>query len=213
MTSAQLIDALFPMATELAAQVDKEMVVFAASVHTDHLDRFVPVLAEVLTAPRWDPKEFERLRTDAVNDIEKRLRTSDDENLAKEALGTLVTYECGKIFQEGLGEVQEMIDICDFAVGLSRQLYGLTIASEMPGHKMAEYWYPLGVVGVISAFNFPVAVWAWNAALAYVCGNSVVWKPSEKTPVTALACQKLLARAIARYDGEVPTGLLEVIIG
>lgn len=100
---------------------------------------------------------------------------------AKEPLGRLVSLECGKIYQEGLGEVQEMIDICDFAVGLSRQLYGLTIASERPGHKMMETWHPLGVVGVISAFNFPVAVWSWNTALALVCGNAVIWKPSEKT--------------------------------
>ncbi|MEO6749769.1 MAG: aldehyde dehydrogenase family protein, partial [Casimicrobiaceae bacterium] len=113
----------------------------------------------------------------------------------KAELGRLVTIESGKILQEGLGEVQEMIDICDFAVGLSRQLYGLTIASERAGHRMMETWHPLGVVAVISAFNFPVAVWAWNAALALVCGNAVVWKPSEKTPLTALACEALLARA------------------
>jgi aldehyde dehydrogenase (NAD+) len=100
----------------------------------------------------------------------------------KEALGRLVSLEAGKILQEGLGEVQEMIDICDFAVGLSRQLYGLTIASERPGHRMAETWHPFGVCTIISAFNFPVAVWSWNAALALVCGNAVVWKPSEKTP-------------------------------
>ncbi len=130
----------------------------------------------------------------------------------KDALGALVTLEAGKITQEGLGEVQEMIDICDFAVGLSRQLYGLTIASERPGHKMTETWQPLGVVGIISAFNFPVAVWAWNAALALVCGNSIVWKPSEKTPVTALACQKLLERAITRF-GAAPRGLSSVLIG
>src|SRR5262250_2571449 len=109
----------------------------------------------------------------------------------KDALGRLLTLEAGKILQEGLGEVQEMIDICDFAVGLSRQLYGLTIASERPGHRMMETWHPLGPVGVISAFNFPVAVWAWNAALAIVCGDSVIWKPSEKTPLTAMATQKL----------------------
>ena len=106
----------------------------------------------------------------------------------KTALGELVSVEAGKIVTEGLGEVQEMIDICDFAVGLSRQLYGLTIASERPGHRMAETWHPLGVVGVITAFNFPVAVWSWNSALALVAGNSVVWKPSEKTPLVALAC-------------------------
>ena len=106
----------------------------------------------------------------------------------KADLGRLVSIEAGKIPSEGLGEVQEMIDICDFAVGLSRQLYGLTIATERPGHRMMETWHPLGVVGVISAFNFPVAVWSWNAALALVCGDAVVWKPSEKTPLTALAC-------------------------
>lgn len=130
----------------------------------------------------------------------------------KEALGRLVSLEAGKILAEGAGEVQEMIDICDFAVGLSRQLYGLTIASERPGHRMMETWHPLGVVGVISAFNFPVAVWSWNAALALVCGNAVVWKPSEKTPLTALACQALLARALQDY-GEAPAGLAEVLIG
>ena len=135
----------------------------------------------------------------------------------KQALGALVTLECGKIYQEGLGEVQEMIDICDFAVGLSRQLYGLTIASERPGHKMSEYWQPIGPVGVISAFNFPVAVWAWNAALAFVCGDSVIWKPSEKTPITAIACQHLLEQAIARFNREggndAPDGLSELLIG
>ncbi len=117
---------------------------------------------------------------------------------AKAALGELVTIEAGKIRSEGLGEVQEMIDICDFAVGLSRQLYGLTIASERPNHRMMEQWHPLGPVGIITAFNFPVAVWAWNAALALVCGNPVIWKPSEKTPLTALAIQALVQRAAAR---------------
>ena len=116
----------------------------------------------------------------------------------KEALGRLVTLEAGKIVQEGLGEVQEMIDICDFAVGLSRQLYGLTIASERPGHRMMESWHPAGVVGIISAFNFPVAVWCWNSALALVCGDACVWKPSEKTPLTALACQALFVEAVKR---------------
>jgi len=130
----------------------------------------------------------------------------------KEALGRLVTIEAGKILSEGLGEVQEMIDICDFAVGLSRQLYGLTIATERPGHRMMETWHPLGVVGVISAFNFPVAVWCWNSALAFVCGDAVIWKPSEKTPLTALACQALLEQAIAKV-GNVPAGLSQVIIG
>jgi aldehyde dehydrogenase (NAD+) len=135
----------------------------------------------------------------------------------KNALAAIVTIEAGKIVAEARGEVQEMIDICDFACGLSRQLYGLTIASERPGHAMRETWHPLGVVGVISAFNFPVAVWAWNFALAVVCGDSVVWKPSEKTPITALACQAIFERALKRFAAEggkpAPKGLSEVIIG
>jgi len=130
----------------------------------------------------------------------------------KADLGRLITLESGKIASEGLGEVQEMIDIADFAVGLSRQLYGLTIASERPGHRMMETWHPLGVVGIISAFNFPAAVWAWNAALALVCGNAVIWKPSEKTPLTALACQALLDR-VARDCDWVPAGLTQVLTG
>lgn len=130
----------------------------------------------------------------------------------KKALGRLVTIEAGKIVSEGLGEVQEMIDICTYAAGLSRQLFGLTIASERLGHRMMETWHPLGVTGVISAFNFPIAVWSWNAALALVCGNSVVWKPSEKTPLCALATQALFDRAAARFDG-VPVGLSTVLIG
>ena len=130
----------------------------------------------------------------------------------KDDLGQLVAIETGKILSEGLGEVQEMIDICDFAVGLSRQLYGLTIASERPGHRMMETWHPLGVVGVISAFNFPAAVWAWNFALAIVAGDSVVWKPSEKTPLTALACQALFEKAARRFD-DVPAAVSELIIG
>nr|WP_170438634.1 aldehyde dehydrogenase family protein [Ruegeria arenilitoris] len=131
---------------------------------------------------------------------------------AKEDLGALVSWEAGKITSEGLGEVQEMIDICDFAVGLSRQLYGLTIASERPGHRMMETWHPAGPVGVISAFNFPVAVWSWNAALALVCGDPVIWKPSEKTPLTAMACQKIFEKAVARF-GDAPEGLLQLLIG
>jgi len=131
----------------------------------------------------------------------------------KDALGSLVALECGKIYQEGLGEVQEMIDICDFAVGLSRQLYGLTIASERPLHKMREYWQPLGPVGIISAFNFPVAVWAWNTTLALVCGDSVIWKPSEKTPLTALACQKIFEEARARFGDDAPENLSQTLIG
>jgi aldehyde dehydrogenase (NAD+) len=131
---------------------------------------------------------------------------------SKADLGRLVSIEAGKITSEGLGEVQEMIDICDFAVGLSRQLYGLTIATERPGHRMMETWHPLGVVGIISAFNFPVAVWSWNAALALVAGNSIVWKPSEKTPLTALASQAIFERALARF-GDAPANLSQVLIG
>ena len=131
---------------------------------------------------------------------------------AKDDLARLVTLEAGKIVSEGLGEVQEMIDVCDFAVGLSRQLYGLTLASERPGHHMRETWQPLGPVLVISAFNFPVAVWAWNACLALVCGDPVIWKPSEKTPLTALATHAILERAVARF-GDAPDGLSQLLIG
>ncbi len=131
---------------------------------------------------------------------------------AKADLGKLVTIEAGKILSEGLGEVQEMIDICDYAVGLSRQLFGLAIATERPMHRMMETWHPLGVCGVITAFNFPVAVWSWNAALALVCGDPVVWKPSEKTPLTALAVQAIFERALARF-GDAPAGLSQVLIG
>ena len=131
---------------------------------------------------------------------------------AKDDLGALVTLEAGKIVSEGAGEVQEMIDICDFAVGLSRQLYGRTIATERSDHRMMECWHPLGVCGVISAFNFPVAVWCWNAALAFVCGDPVVWKPSERTPLTALATQAIVERARRRF-GDAPDGLSGVLIG
>jgi aldehyde dehydrogenase (NAD+) len=129
----------------------------------------------------------------------------------KADLGELVSIEAGKIRSEGLGEVQEMIDICDFAVGLSRQLHGLTIASERPGHRLMETWHPIGPVGVISAFNFPVAVWSWNAALAIVCGDPVIWKPSDKTPLSALACQALMERAAA--DTGAPADISQVVLG
>ncbi|WP_286755361.1 aldehyde dehydrogenase family protein [Roseivirga sp. UBA838] len=129
----------------------------------------------------------------------------------KADLGKLVSYEMGKSYQEGLGEVQEMIDICDFAVGLSRQLHGLTIKSERPGHHMQEQWHPLGVVGIISAFNFPVAVWSWNTALAWVCGDVCIWKPSEKTPLCAVACQNLIAEVLK--DNQMPEGISCMING
>jgi len=129
----------------------------------------------------------------------------------KEPLGTLVSYEMGKSLQEGLGEVQEMIDICDFAVGLSRQLHGLTMHSERPNHRMYEQWHPLGIVGIISAFNFPVAVWSWNAALAWVCGDVCVWKPSEKTPLCSVACQKIVAEVFA--ENNLPEGISCIVNG
>ena len=129
----------------------------------------------------------------------------------KQALGQLVSYEMGKSLQEGLGEVQEMIDICDFAVGLSRQLYGLTMHSERPSHRMYEQWHPLGIVGIISAFNFPVAVWSWNAALAWVCGNVTVWKPSEKTPLCGNAIQNIIAKVFK--ENNVPEGVNNLIQG
>ncbi|MBN1652843.1 MAG: aldehyde dehydrogenase family protein [Deltaproteobacteria bacterium] len=130
----------------------------------------------------------------------------------KRPLAEIVSIESGKILTEGLGEVQEMIDICDFSLGLSRQLYGLTIASERPRHKMMESWHPLGPIGVISSFNFPVAVWSWNFALAIVCGNPVLWKPSEKTPLSALACQAAFTRALSRF-GQAPSGLCQILVG
>ncbi|MGV3579723.1 L-piperidine-6-carboxylate dehydrogenase [Brevundimonas sp.] len=145
-------------------------------------------------------------RGELVRLLGEELRASRDD------LAMLVTLEAGKIVSEGLGEVQEMIDICDFAVGLSRQLYGLTLPSERPGHHMRETWQPLGPVAVISAFNFPVAVWAWNAALALVCGDPVIWKPSEKTPLTAIATHAVMQRALARF-GDAPEGLVQLLVG
>ncbi|RFS19163.1 aldehyde dehydrogenase family protein [Chitinophaga silvatica] len=157
-------------------------------------------------------KAFEQWRTvpaprrgEIVRQIGEALRAR------KQALGSLVSYEMGKSLQEGLGEVQEMIDICDFAVGLSRQLYGLSMHSERPSHRMYEQWHPLGIVGIISAFNFPVAVWSWNAMLAMVCGDVCVWKPSEKTPLSAIACQHIIAEVLERNN--VPEGVLCVING
>ncbi len=145
-------------------------------------------------------------RGEIVRQIGQRLREH------KEDLAQLVTLECGKILEESRGEVQEMIDICDFALGLSRQLYGLTIASERPAHRLAEQWHPLGPVAVITAFNFPVAVWAWNAMLALVCGDTLVWKPSEKTPLTAMACHGIASAVLSEFS-EAPPGVLNLAIG
>jgi len=129
----------------------------------------------------------------------------------KEPLGKLVSYEMGKSYQEGLGEVQEMIDICDFAVGLSRQLHGVTMHSERPDHRMYEQWHPLGIVGIISAFNFPVAVWSWNSMLAWICGNVCIWKPSEKTPLCSVACQHIIATVFKKNN--VPEGVSCLVNG
>ncbi len=144
-------------------------------------------------------------RGDVVRQIGEKLRRF------KNPLGRLISYEMGKSLQEGWGEVQEMIDICDFAVGLSRQLYGLTMHSERPGHRMYEQWHPLGITGIISAFNFPVAVWSWNAMLSWVCGNACIWKPSEKTPLCAIACQNLISDVLTQNN--VPEGLSCILIG
>ncbi len=144
-------------------------------------------------------------RGDVVRQIGNKLREY------KEPLGRLVSYEMGKSLQEGMGEVQEMIDICDFATGLSRQLYGLTMQSERPGHRMYEQWHPIGITGIISAFNFPVAVWSWNAMLSWVCGNTCIWKPSEKVPLCAIACQNLIADVFAQNN--VPEGVSCLLIG
>ena len=177
-----------------------------ARVHETKAEKMPEIIARAQAAFRdWRDVPAPR-RGELVRLLGEELRS------AKAELGALVTLEVGKITSEGLGEVQEMIDICDFAVGLSRQLYGLTIASERPGHRMAETWHPMGPVGVISAFNFPVAVWSWNAALALVCGDPVIWKPSEKTPLTAIATQKIMDRALARF-GDAPKGLCQLVIG
>jgi aldehyde dehydrogenase (NAD+) len=190
------LDARSPITGEVVAAVPTDSVADANAAieraHTAYLAwRKVP-------APR---------RGELVRLLGEELRA------AKTDLARLVTLEAGKIVSEGAGEVQEMIDICDFAVGLSRQLYGLTIATERSEHRMMETWHPIGVVGVISAFNFPVAVWSWNAALALVCGNAVVWKPSEKTPLTALATQALFERAAKRYGADAPADLSILLVG
>ena len=181
-----------------------------------------------------DGKIIGKIKTGSKEDYEKIIRTAQDafvkfrkipapkrgelvrqfgEKLRenKEELGTLVSYEMGKSYQEGLGEVQEMIDICDFAVGLSRQLHGLTMHSERPEHRMYEQYHPLGIVGIISAFNFPVAVWSWNVALAWVCGNVTVWKPSEKTPLCSIICQRLISSVFK--ENNIPEGVSSLING
>lgn len=183
--------------------IDGSRIGSIAEASPAEVDAAVARAQEAFTAWRTipAPRRGELLRV-----FGNRLRTH------KDSLARLVVIECGKPLSEGLGEVQEMIDICDFAVGLSRQLHGLTIASERPGHRMMEQWHPLGPVLVISAFNFPVAVWAWNAALALVCGNAVIWKPSEKTPLTAVAVQAIFEQAVVEF-GDAPPHLSQVVQG
>jgi len=183
--------------------IDGSKIASVAEIDSGEMENMIARSKEAFTA--WKTIPAPR-RGELVRLLGEELRASKDE------LGELVTLECGKIYTEGLGEVQEMIDICDFAVGVSRQLYGLTIASERPGHSMRETWHPIGTVGVISAFNFPVAVWSWNTALALVAGNPIIWKPSEKTPLTAMACFKIFERALARF-GDAPANLLQLANG
>jgi aldehyde dehydrogenase (NAD+) len=188
------------------------------------IESFSPVDGKLIaTVKTADPKAYETMVAEAQSAFlswrmvpapkrgEIVRQIGDALRKQKDNLGKLVSYEMGKSLQEGLGEVQEMIDIADFAVGLSRQLYGLTIHSERPMHRMYEQWHPLGVVGIISAFNFPVAVWSWNAFIAWVCGDTCIWKPSEKTPLTAIACQKIVADIFK--DNAVPEGVCGLIIG
>jgi aldehyde dehydrogenase (NAD+) len=176
-----------------------------ASVQMANLSDYEVVMQETKKAlPVWQQMTAPK-RGEIVRQIGEALRKHKDD------LGRLVSLEMGKALQEGLGEVQEMIDICDFAVGLSRQLHGLTMHSERPSHRMYEQWHPLGVVGIISAFNFPVAVWSWNAMLAAVCGNVSVWKPSEKTPLSAVACQHIVGKVLK--DNHLPEGVFNLVIG
>ncbi|WP_267966878.1 aldehyde dehydrogenase family protein [Allorhizobium ampelinum] len=191
----------------VTSPVDGSALATLATVSSDEASKAIDSAHAAFLAWRLVPAPK---RGELVRLLGEELRAHKDD------LGRLVSIEVGKVTSEGLGEVQEMIDICDFAVGLSRQLYGLTIATERGEHRMMETWHPLGVTGIISAFNFPVAVWCWNAALALVCGNSTVWKPSEKTPITALATQAIFEKAVRRYvaaGGIAPDGLSTVLIG
>ncbi|WP_295124279.1 aldehyde dehydrogenase family protein [uncultured Chitinophaga sp.] len=185
-----------------SSPVDGKQLTTVASASREDYDAVIAKAQEAFKQWRTVPAPA---RGEVVRQVGEALRKQ------KDALGRLVSYEMGKSLQEGLGEVQEMIDICDFAVGLSRQLYGLSMHSERPGHRMYEQWHPLGVVGIISAFNFPVAVWSWNAALAWVCGDVCVWKPSEKTPLTAIACQQIAAEVFAANN--VPEGVSCLVVG
>jgi aldehyde dehydrogenase (NAD+) len=208
------------------ADILKDLDINPAQFENGDLEVHSPIDGGLMGRVKMDTQESVDQKIAAATEAFKKWRTvpaprrgelvrllGEELRKYKDALGALVTAECGKIFEEGKGEVQEMIDICDFAVGISRQVHGLTIASERPGHHMREYWQPLGPVGIISAFNFPVAVWSWNTALAIACGDPCIWKPSEKTPMTALACQKIFERAVERFGDDAPEGLSSVIIG
>ncbi|PSL43771.1 aldehyde dehydrogenase (NAD+) [Chitinophaga niastensis] len=182
--------------------VDNKKIATVKSASREDYDLVVAVAQEAFKVWRMWPAPH---RGEVVRQVGEALRQH------KEQLGKLVSYEMGKSLQEGYGEVQEMIDICDFAVGLSRQLHGLTMHSERPGHRMYEQWHPLGITGIISAFNFPVAVWSWNSMLAWVSGNVCIWKPSEKTPITALACQRIVETVFVANN--VPEGVCSLVTG
>ncbi len=194
---------------EVYSPIDGEVIGSVTSTGPEQLDRALDTSQRAFRSWRTVPAPR---RGELVRRLGEELRRH------KEALGDLVTLEVGKVTSEGRGEVQEMIDVCDFAVGLSRQLYGATMPSERPGHRLMEQWHPIGPVGVVTAFNFPVAVWAWNAALALVCGDPVVWKPSEKAPMCALACHAILERVIEQTEPELAGngscgGLSSIILG
>jgi aldehyde dehydrogenase (NAD+) len=195
-------DADDPAALRSTTPVDGSLIATVPSTTRDEYDRVVAAAQQAFLTWRMMPAPQ---RGEIVRQIGDELRAH------KEDLGRLVAYEMGKIAEEGKGEVQEMIDICDFAVGQSRMLYGKTMQSERPEHRLYEQWHPLGVVGVITAFNFPVAVWAWNAMIAAVCGDVVIWKPSEKAPLCSIAVQKIVARVLERND--LPEGIFSVIQG
>lgn len=189
-------------AVESYSPVDGALIAACSSASREEYEHIIQTAQAAFLEWRMWPAPK---RGEVVRQIGEKLRAH------KQDLGKLVSYEMGKSYQEGLGEVQEMIDICDFAVGLSRQLYGLSMHSERPQHRMYEQWHPLGIVGVISAFNFPVAVWSWNAAIAWVCGDVCVWKPSSKTPLCAIACQNIIADVLKANN--VPEGVSCVLIG
>lgn len=187
---------------ESYSPVDGQRIASTKEASQEDYDRVISTAQAAFREWRMKPAP---LRGEIVRQMGERFRQN------KQALGELVSYEMGKSLQEGLGEVQEIIDICDFAVGLSRQLYGLTMQSERPAHRMYEQWHPLGVVGIISAFNFPVAVWSWNAMIAWVCGDVCIWKPSEKTPLTAIACQNIIREVLKA--NKVPEGVSCLVVG